>query len=337
MNASLTAFYGTAFPPLGDRGISAIDLSGWESLMNDLAKKMHAGDLKPADISKKFVLNTYKELYKGTKSGYGKEWAKFTPDANGKTVNSLKKNLFLFSGAKTYTMQVEMNKLLQKDGKVRDFEDFKKEALKLNSKYNKNYLQAEYQTARQTGHHVRNWQGYQKNKDLFPNLKYKTAGDARVRESHRALNNVVKPIDDPFWNSFYPPNGWRCFEPDTSILTQTGWKNIKNVQRTDYLVGGSGNMRFVGDVITSDFNGNLVTILSKREKVSCTPNHRFMTSRGWIVSEDIEIGDILVQVGKTGFKNKISNAVRNTITLFTYSLMSFKRKWESVRTLNVQQ
>ena len=54
------------------------------------------------------------------------------------------------------------------------------------------------------------WQEFKDNADIMPNLKYVTAGDERVRKSHRILHGVVKPINDPFWLQNYPPNGYRC-------------------------------------------------------------------------------------------------------------------------------
>ena len=42
------------------------------------------------------------------------------------------------------------------------------------------------------------------------NLQYRTAGDDRVRPEHAALNGVTLPPSDDFWESYYPPNGWRC-------------------------------------------------------------------------------------------------------------------------------
>lgn len=41
-------------------------------------------------------------------------------------------------------------------------------------------------------------------------LQYRTAGDGRVREEHAAMHGITLPADDPFWDKYYPPNGWRC-------------------------------------------------------------------------------------------------------------------------------
>lgn len=41
-------------------------------------------------------------------------------------------------------------------------------------------------------------------------LRYETAGDERVRASHKALDGVVKPVGSPFWDQNAPLNGWNC-------------------------------------------------------------------------------------------------------------------------------
>lgn len=46
--------------------------------------------------------------------------------------------------------------------------------------------------------------------DIFPNWEYVTAGDHRVRPAHAAMDGEVRRYDDPFWNAWYPPNGFNC-------------------------------------------------------------------------------------------------------------------------------
>lgn len=179
--------------------------------MEDMAKGLHDGTLKPQDLNKEAILKTYREVYKGASEGYGEKFMKYDLSSNEQqTVNSMKQNMYMFSQAKTYGMMSEMNDKLYNKDKVKPFNDFKQDVLKMNPKYNKTYLQAEYQTAKSTANHTRNWQQYQDNKDIFPNLRYKTVGDARVREPHQMLNDVVKPVNHVFWSIYYPPNGWRC-------------------------------------------------------------------------------------------------------------------------------
>lgn len=43
-----------------------------------------------------------------------------------------------------------------------------------------------------------------------PYWQYRTAGDGRVREAHAAMDEKVYRADDPIWNVWYPPNGFRC-------------------------------------------------------------------------------------------------------------------------------
>lgn len=45
---------------------------------------------------------------------------------------------------------------------------------------------------------------------LRPYWRYRTAGDGNVRESHAVMEGRVYRADDPIWDIWYPPNGFRC-------------------------------------------------------------------------------------------------------------------------------
>jgi len=302
--------------------VRAVDLpDNWQQEFLRIAQEMHDEKYGKAVIPE-LTNKTYDALNGGHLSGRN---IKFGDEAGADpAVLNMQRNLFRFSGAKSFAIREELNHLLHKDGKKRPWEDFKTEALKINEKYNVNHLQAEYQTAHAAGQHARNWEKYQSQKKLFPNLKYRTVGDARVRDEHAKLEGIIAPIDSDFWKKYYPPNGWRCFPPETLILTEKGWKQIKNIKQRDWLPGGSGEMKFVEAVHVNPFRGNLITI---NDAVSCTPNHRFLTAKGWIEAEQIEAGDIIIQVGKVGFFYKVLHAVHNTVALVQYVLMAVKRRF----------
>jgi len=46
--------------------------------------------------------------------------------------------------------------------------------------------------------------------DEFPYWQYITAEDPSVRPEHWKLHGKVVRYDDPFWDYYYPPNGWGC-------------------------------------------------------------------------------------------------------------------------------
>ena len=54
------------------------------------------------------------------------------------------------------------------------------------------------------------WDRVWRNRETHPYVRYITRGDERVRESHRAWANLTLPADHPFWETHWPPNGWRC-------------------------------------------------------------------------------------------------------------------------------
>lgn len=71
-------------------------------------------------------------------------------------------------------------------------------------------LQIIFDTNLRTSYAAGRWENIDKAKKLRPYLRYIAILDERTREQHRHWNDTVKPVDDPFWNDHYPPNGWRC-------------------------------------------------------------------------------------------------------------------------------
>lgn len=166
-------------------------------------KKLHEnGKYSPEDLAK---TKEYKNLITETSSVF--ESAITDNDMPEAMKNSLKEDVFIFSGLKTHAQLFEASRLLlNDDNQKKSFSQFSKDVSKIKENYNQNYLEAEWQFAGSSAQSAANWASVSNDYDL----QYRTANDDKVRASHAVLHNITLPADDDFWIWFYPPNGWRC-------------------------------------------------------------------------------------------------------------------------------
>ena len=193
------------------------------------------------------------------REGYGK--GDFTTiDTN--TIKALKENVFNFSLAKSESELKEINKLLlDSNGLVKLFEDFKNDVFALHKNYNESYLQAEYIFAVTSSQNTRLWNDAIKNNDVNPYLKYITVGDKLVRPGHKAMNNITLLSTDSFWNKYYPPNGWRCrctvqSLRDVKKVTDLDTKNMTLIEKDtpDYFKRNFAQEQIIFDSTHPYFN-----------------------------------------------------------------------------------
>ena len=122
----------------------------------------------------------------------------------------LQRSDYIFSGIKTFHELNEAFPLIfDSNGIRKPFEQFLKEVRAIDRTYNRTYLQAEYNFVVSSASMAAKWEEFMKDGDRY-NLQYRTAGDDRVRPEHAALHGVTLPPSDPFWEEYYPPNGWNC-------------------------------------------------------------------------------------------------------------------------------
>ena len=122
----------------------------------------------------------------------------------------LTRSNYIFSGIKTFhELNEAFPSLLDENGNRKPFERFLNDVQKINDTYNANYLRAEYNFVQASAQMAAKWEQFAEDGDRY-NLQYRTAGDSKVRPEHAALNGVTLPPSDPFWQTYYPPNGWNC-------------------------------------------------------------------------------------------------------------------------------
>ncbi|MCD4501099.1 phage minor head protein [Chromobacterium vaccinii] len=117
--------------------------------------------------------------------------------AEGKTVAWFKKELTPVLKAKGWWGKQEV--LDEDTGEVRE--------VQLGSPRR---LETIYRTNLQTAYMAGRWQTQIENVDDRPYWMYVAIRDSKTRPSHRALHGKVFRYDDPFWQSYYTPNGWGC-------------------------------------------------------------------------------------------------------------------------------
>ena len=137
--------------------------------------------------------------------------SKITQKVPPELVEHLRNDTFLFSGFKTFHEAREVSSLLldTETGTFKQFDKFLEEVKTINSRYNHNYLRAEYNFAVQSTQMAVRWHDFEQDGDRYL-LQYRTANDGLVRPEHQVLHNTTLPISDPFWDSYTPPLGWNC-------------------------------------------------------------------------------------------------------------------------------
>lgn len=122
----------------------------------------------------------------------------------------LQESDYVFSGIKTFhELNEAFPSLLDEKGERKPFERFLNDVQTIDRTYNRNYLRTEYNFVSASSEMAGRWEDFEKDGDEYW-LQYRTAGDDRVRPEHAALNGITLPPSDPFWDVYYPPNGWNC-------------------------------------------------------------------------------------------------------------------------------
>lgn len=176
----------------------------FEAMLRDL----HDGKIAKAEIYTAFAAELGVVYNEAIADGYG-SIAYGNKDV--RVLSFLRKNMFLFSGAKSFEELKELRTLLaDENGNRRGWNDFKKAAVAINETHNVNYLRTEYNQAVAASQMASQWVQIKQEQETLPLLEYDAVTDGRTRPEHLALNGIVRPVNDAFWTTYFPPNGWGC-------------------------------------------------------------------------------------------------------------------------------
>ncbi|MCG3724784.1 phage minor head protein [Vibrio cincinnatiensis] len=97
------------------------------------------------------------------------------------------------------------------------------------SEANPYWLELHYRNNMMTAYNSGRWTQIANN-DLVEFLVYSSVLDSGTTELCRKLDGVIKPKDDPFWESFYPPNHHKC-RATVSVLSRKQYEALPALMR----------------------------------------------------------------------------------------------------------
>ncbi len=195
------------------------DYNQWMGQLDSWINDIRTGKVNPETLNKELMQFTTGELKKAVGSGLKANFDNVTYDERDyKLITSFQENLYQFAAAKNYQVLKDMNgMLLGENGRPvpyhefqKNIEQYRKDVLGINEKYNRSWLKTEYNTAVSSSENARRWQDMMENADIFPNAEFVTVEDDKVRDDHAKLHGVIAPLDDAFWDVYAPPLDWNC-------------------------------------------------------------------------------------------------------------------------------
>lgn len=190
----------------GKRHVTLADgTDDWKSIIDDFAKQVYDGSTDKINLSLYF--KTANRLADVITKGIGSD---FDYDSAANALQAqLKANLYQFSGAKSLTESLLFaEQMTDQDGKLKPFNKYREDIEKIHQNYNVRYLSAEYNNALASAQMAIKWKNFEELGTEW--LEYRTAGDARVRESHEKLDGLILSINSPVWSRIFPPNNFGC-------------------------------------------------------------------------------------------------------------------------------
>ena len=160
------------------------------------------------------------------------------------------------------------------------FQDFQKAVKEAGIELSPHHLDNIFRTNIQNAYAHGIWTQQQENKANRPYLRYSSLNDGRTRPSHLALNNIVRHIDDSFWDTHFVPNGFNCrcaidaiTESQAKRLGITTDDDLPDIQPDEgWAISPSSYGKQLNDVLQEKIDDALLTNTPLARKLSDIQN-----------------------------------------------------------------
>ncbi len=164
---------------------------------------------------------------------------------------------FVVAGATTAALVEDFHKaVLRADAEGRTLADFRKDFDRIVATHGWSYKGGRgwrsaviYNTNLRMARAAGKWAQIERVKADRPYARYSAILDTHTRPIHREWHGTILPVDDPWWSTHWPPNGWNCRCTVQSVseadLKRYGWSvtleppTVNMERRTVTLADGS--------------------------------------------------------------------------------------------------
>ena len=175
--------------------------------IEEILSRIYSGELNPTeDIEETLFEITLNKLNEAVDLSFSLIY-----EANKDFINELKYNNEVFAAFKTHKQQNDLAALLvDEDGELRSFVKFREATKPIINRYNVDWLQTEYITAVKSARTAERFRRFERDKDLYPNVRWVPSVAVEPRVSHMAYYNQIRSLSDRWWLTHYPGCVWRC-------------------------------------------------------------------------------------------------------------------------------
>lgn len=171
-------------------------------------KRIYGGKL---NVSSEIEEGAWQEVYRilsdASDAGLAESGAAVT-DAFRRKVDY---NTAAFSAFKVHRMQNDIAaQLHDSNGILKPFNQWLNDVEPMLDHHVGSWLRTEYNTAVIRTHQAADWQRFEEDADILPNLEWMPSTSAHPGEDHRVFWGTILPVHDPFWNRHRPGDRWNC-------------------------------------------------------------------------------------------------------------------------------
>lgn len=156
-------------------------------------------------------------------------WREALRSINEATVNGLSQSSFtsheddflhairhsneVFSAFKVHDMGQQMAaRLIGDDGQLKPFSKWVEDVQGIASHHVGSWLRTEYNTAVNRAHNAADWKRFERDRDIYPNLRWMPTQSPDPEGSHQRYweQKLTLPVEHPFWDRHHPGDRWNC-------------------------------------------------------------------------------------------------------------------------------